>query len=1121
MPKFEHIKKVLVIGSGPIVIGQAAEFDYAGTQACLALKEEGVEVVLVNNNPATIMTDHEIADRIYMEPLTVASLSRIIEKERPDGILPTLGGQTGLNLAVSLSDAGVLDKYDVILLGTPLETIRNAEDREAFKSMMQKIGEPVPESQTVNTVKDALEFADSIGYPVIVRPAYTLGGAGGGIAADAGELLAVAKRGIDASPIGQILVERSVKGWKEIEYEVMRDAGDTCIIVCNMENMDPVGIHTGDSIVVAPSQTLNDRQYQMLRSAACKVIRSLGVVGGCNIQYALDPESDQYYLIEVNPRVSRSSALASKATGYPIARIAAKLALGYHLDEVTNPVTGHTYASFEPAIDYVVAKIPRWPFDKFPLADRRLTTQMKATGEVMALARNLEAALLKAVRSLEIGADHLWLPHLSSLSHEHLKKGLVDATDERLFLLAEVFRRGWRVADIHGLTEIDPFFLQKIARIVELEQALATYTWEDVPRELLTEAKQRGFSDAWLARSFSVSEHEVRSRWREWNRAPAYKLVDTCAAEFDAETPYYYSTWQGLDEVEVSQAGKKVLVIGSGPIRIGQGVEFDYCSVHAAQSLKRNGVEAVVVNNNPETVSTDFETADQLYFEPLTAEDVIHIADKEKVDGVMVQFGGQTAINLAAALADAGLHLYGTPLVSIDRVEDRDLFYQMLRELGIPHIAGTGVHTEAEALAAAEEIGYPVLIRPSYVIGGRGMVVLYDEQQLRQYLSELQQWASVEQLFPLLIDKYVAGKEVELDAVCDGEDVLIPGIFEHVERAGVHSGDSTAVFPSPSLSDSHKQMIADYTRKIVRELGAVGLINIQWVWDQQADVIYVLEVNPRASRTVPIVSKITGIPMVDLAVQCQLGRSLRNLMMEFEGGPEAEGAVGTVGYEDTLGLMPDIPYYAVKAPVFSTVKLNGVDPALGPEMKSTGESLGLGLTVEEAMSKALHWKEDVNPPLQKGDAIFLSLSDGDKADGEEIVSHIKVLELEVSATKGTAAWLEQQGVEVQRIIHDVEELRQWISEYPEKPPLQMMCITPTRGNDAKRAGFALRQLSLQYQITCFTALDTVKAFLGLSAAAAGIAEVGGTTGAREPQPRELMEYGRLAEKNREKEGAHI
>lgn len=1042
MPKFQHIRKILVIGSGPIIIGQAAEFDYAGAQACLALKEEGIEVILVNNNPATIMTDEEVADKIYMEPLTIASLEAIIAKERPDGILPTLGGQTGLNLAVELADAGILQKYQVELLGTPLSTIKKGEDREEFKQMMLEIGEPVPESKTVNTVAEAAAFAEEIGYPVIVRPAYTLGGFGGGIAGDPGELQQVAKRGLEASPIQQILVERSIKGWKEIEYEVMRDSNDTCIIVCNMENLDPVGVHTGDSIVFAPSQTLTDRQYQMLRSVSTKVIRALGVVGGCNIQMALDPNSEQYYLIEVNPRVSRSSALASKATGYPIARISAKLAIGYHLDEVLNPITGYTYASFEPTIDYVVTKIPRWPFDKFPQADRLLGTQMKATGEVMSIDRNMEASLLKGIRSLEIGVHHLQIN--VQLSDEELKEGLEKATDIRLFLVAEAFRRGMEMEDIQAITQIDPFFLQVVGNIVRLENELYVYTWASVPEELLKEAKLKGFADEALSKIFQVSLSEVRDRWKQWSWAPSYKQVDTCAAEFVASTPYYYSTWQGRDEVAVTESAKKVLVLGSGPIRIGQGIEFDYCSVHAAKALKKQGVQAVVINNNPETVSTDFNTADQLYFEPLALEDVLNVIEKEEVDGVMVQFGGQTAVNLAGQLEKWGVQIYGTSVESIDLVEDRDLFYQLLQKLDIPHIPGISVQAREEAANAAEQLGYPVLVRPSYVIGGAGMVVLNNQEELESYLDE------TTFSFPLLVDKYVSGMEVEVDAICDGEKALIPGIFEHVERAGVHSGDSMAIFPAPSLTAEQKKTITVYAEKIAMELQAKGLINIQLVI--AGETIYVLEVNPRASRTVPIVSKITGVPMVELAVKAQLGVKLGK-----------------------SGLLDEIPFYAVKGPVFSTIKLGGVDPALGPEMKSTGEVIGLSDQLEEAFGKSLHWKEGVCPPLAEGDQLFLSLSDSMK---EEFAPFLPSLQgIKVVATPGTAAFLKEQGIEV---IGQVTEVQQ-VKELCHQGEIKAFVNTPTVGNKRGRLGFELRQLAVQLNIPCFTSLDTFSSYLQVKA----------------------------------------
>ncbi len=1045
MPKFNHIRKILVIGSGPIVIGQAAEFDYAGAQACLALKEEGIEVILVNNNPATIMTDEEVADKIYMEPLTIASLEAIIAKERPDGILPTLGGQTGLNLAVELADAGILQKYQVELLGTPLSTIKKGEDREEFKQMMLEIGEPVPESRTVNTVVEAASFAEAIGYPVIVRPAYTLGGFGGGIASDPQELQQVAKKGLAASPIQQILVERSVKGWKEIEYEVMRDSNDTCIIVCNMENIDPVGVHTGDSIVVAPSQTLTDRQYQMLRSVSTKVIRALGVVGGCNIQMALDPNSEQYYLIEVNPRVSRSSALASKATGYPIARISAKLAIGYHLDEVLNPITGYTYASFEPTIDYVVTKIPRWPFDKFPQADRLLGTQMKATGEVMSIDRNMEASLLKGIRSLEIGVHHLQIK--LKLSDEELIDGLEKATDIRLFLVAEAFRRGMKQEDIHSITQIDPFFLRVVENIVRLENELFIYSWASVPEELLKEAKLKGFADETLSKIFQISLSDVRNRWKEWGWAPSYKQVDTCAAEFVASTPYYYSTWQGRDEVVVTDSDKKVLVLGSGPIRIGQGIEFDYCSVHAAKALKKQGVQAVVINNNPETVSTDFNTADQLYFEPLALEDVLNVIEKEKVDGVMVQFGGQTAVNLAGPLEKMGVQIYGTSVKSIDLVEDRDLFYKLLKKLDIPHIPGISVQAKEEAVGAAKQLGYPVLVRPSYVIGGAGMVVLNNQEELESYLNE------TTFSFPLLVDKYVSGMEVEVDAICDGEQALIPGIFEHVERAGIHSGDSMAIFPAPSLTADQKATITVYAEKIAKELQAKGLINIQLVI--AGDAIYVLEVNPRASRTVPIVSKITGVPMVELAVKAQLGVKL-----------------------EQSGLLGEIAFYAVKGPVFSTIKLGGVDPALGPEMKSTGEVIGLSDRLEEAFGKSLHWKEGVCPPLAEGDQLFLSLSDSMK---EEFAAFLPSLQgVNVVATPGTAAYLKEQGITVIAEVTDVQEVK----ELCHQGDIKVFVNTPTVGNKRGRLGFELRQLAVQLNIPCFTSLDTFSSYLQVKAGTA-------------------------------------
>ncbi|SDK29720.1 carbamoyl phosphate synthase large subunit [Sediminibacillus albus] len=1054
MPKFSHIKKVLVIGSGPIVIGQAAEFDYAGTQACLALKEEGMEVILVNNNPATIMTDQHIADQVYLEPLTCTSLTNIIKKEKPDGLLPTLGGQTGLNLAVALSEAGVLEQYKVELLGTPLDTIQKGEDREIFKSMMKSIDEPVSESITTSSVEDAVSFATSAGYPIIIRPAYTLGGGGGGIADNEEELKAIVKNGLHASPIGQVLVDQSVKGWKEVEYEVMRDANDTCIIVCNMENIDPVGVHTGDSIVVAPSQTLNDRQYQMLRTTSCKVIRELGVVGGCNIQFALNPESNEYVIIEVNPRVSRSSALASKATGYPIARIAAKLALGYHLDEVLNPITGHTYASFEPAIDYIAVKIPRWPFDKFAKANRRLGTQMKATGEVMALARNFPAALNKAVRSLEIGVDSLVLPNIASLTNDEINKSLAEATDERLFVIAEAFRRNYSIADIHSLTEINKYFLNEIALIIQLEKELASKDWESLSSSDISKAKLYGLSDGLLADIFQVSRADVQGKTRQFGLTPSYKMVDTCAAEFSADTPYFYSSWKESDEVEALAGKQKVVVLGSGPIRIGQGVEFDYCSVHAAMSLKEQDIKAIVVNNNPETVSTDFNTADHLYFEPLTEEDVLHVVEKENADGVLVQFGGQTAINLAEGLSRAGVHVSGTSLSAIEAVEDRNKFYQLLKKLDIPHIPGETVMDTVNAEKIAERIGYPILIRPSYVIGGRGMAIVHNRIQLLNYIGSLKNEGAGSRIFPLLIDRFISGYEVEVDAVCDGEDVLIPGIFEHVEKAGVHSGDSTAIFPAPGLTHDQQALIEQYTEQISAELAIKGIINIQFVLSEDRKDIYVLEVNPRASRTVPIASKVTGVPLVDLATRVQMGESLAEL-----------------GWR--IGLHDSGSYYAVKVPVFSTNKLPGVDPFLGPEMKSTGEAIGLGTTVESAMAKAFGWKEGSLLDLRKNQQIFLSLGSNASHLSKELLDIISQLPAKIAVDRETADALNEQGITVDKVISIAEAGESCLNN-----DFQLICDLMQSWESNEHV--QLREDALKTDTLCLTTVETLAAFLKAS-----------------------------------------
>ncbi|SDM89019.1 carbamoyl-phosphate synthase (glutamine-hydrolyzing) large subunit [Sediminibacillus halophilus] len=1054
MPKFSHIHKVLVIGSGPIVIGQAAEFDYAGTQACLALKEEGIEVVLVNNNPATIMTDHNIADQVYLEPLTCDSLTAIIEKERPDGILPTLGGQTGLNLAVALSESGALEKYEVELLGTPLDTIQKGEDREIFKSMMKSIDEPVPESITTSSVEEAVRFASTAGYPMIIRPAYTLGGGGGGIANNETELKAIVRNGLHASPISQVQVDQSVKGWKEVEYEVMRDANDTCIIVCNMENIDPVGVHTGDSIVVAPSQTLNDRQYQLLRSTSCKVIRELGVVGGCNIQFALNPESDEYVIIEVNPRVSRSSALASKATGYPIARIAAKLALGYQLDEVINPITGHTYASFEPAIDYIAVKIPRWPFDKFTGADRLLGTQMKATGEVMALARNFPAALNKAVRSLEIGTEYLNWPAHAELDDAAIEQALVHATDERLFIIAEAFRRGYSVEKIHQLTEINKYFLSEMAVMIETENELRSKTWSSLDKQELSRLKYYGYSDRMLADIYEISQQEVHLRCKELGLTPAYKMVDTCAAEFSAETPYFYSSWKENDEVEPIKGDKKIAVLGSGPIRIGQGVEFDYCSVHAAMSLQAQDIKAIVINNNPETVSTDFNTADHLYFEPLTEEDVLHVLEKEEADGVLVQFGGQTAVNLAEGLSKAGMPICGTSLAAIEAVENRDQFYRLLKRLAIPHIPGETVMDRKDAEEIAERIGYPVLLRPSYVIGGRGMAVIQNQEQMVSYMDNLKQEASDSRIFPLLIDRFISGYEVEVDAVCDGEDVLIPGIFEHIEKAGVHSGDSTAVFPAPGLTDQQRNTIAQYTKQISTELALKGIINIQFVISEDRQDLYVLEVNPRASRTVPIASKVTGVPLIDLATRVQMGESLAET-------------------EWNTGLHEPVGYYAVKVPVFSTNKLPGVDPFLGPEMKSTGEAIGLGLTVESAMAKAFGWKENNLLKLDCDQQVYLSLGDDFEKLPAEFVALLEKLPVEIWADQATADALESWDIAVSQVLSLAEAGQRCLDN-------AFALVGDLQHGSVTDGHMQLREDALKTDTLCITSVETLMAYLKAS-----------------------------------------
>jgi len=1043
MPKKEYLKKVMVIGSGPIVIGQAAEFDYAGTQACRALKEEGLEVVLVNSNPATIMTDTHIADRVYIEPLTLDFLEAIIAKERPDGLLATLGGQAGLNLAVELSESGVLSNFNVELLGTPLTAIKKAEDRELFKATMQEIGQPVPESTTVEDVEAACLFARKIGYPIIIRPAYTMGGAGGGIVDNEIDLISTVTRGLKYSMIGQVLVERSVAGWKEIEYEVIRDAADNCIVVCNMENFDPVGVHTGDSIVVAPSQTLTDHEYQMLRTASLNIIRSLGIEGGCNAQYALDPNSNNYYVIEVNPRVSRSSALASKATGYPIAKVATKIAIGYHLDEIQNAVTKKTMACFEPALDYIVVKFPRWPFDKFMYADRILGTQMKATGEVMSIDRCFEGALLKAVRSLEIGVHRLHIPEIGILTTEEVRKKLIITNDERIFVVAEALRRHIGVDEIHEITQIDHFFLNKIKNIIKMEVRLLV---EVHSPELMLAAKKMGFADKSIAEITGKTVAEVREGRIGQQIVPSYKMVDTCAAEFEADTPYYYSTYAQEDEVTISDK-RKVMVLGSGPIRIGQGVEFDYCSVHSVWALRQMDIESIIVNNNPETVSTDFDTADRLYFEPLTPEDVMNIIDKEKPEGVIVQFGGQTAINLAGPLAAAGVKIMGTSVEDIDRAEDREKFDALLEQLAIPRPQGGTVTNGDEAVIEAGKIGYPVVVRPSYVLGGRAMEIVYDEDELKDYMTRAVK-ASPEH--PVLVDRYMQGTEVEVDAISDGHDVFIPGIMEHVERAGVHSGDSIAVYPTQTLSSEVIATIVDYTTRLAMGLNVKGVLNIQYVVVD--DGVYVIEVNPRSSRTIPFLSKVTDVPMVNVATRVAMGETLSSL-----------------GYKS--GLLPAKPYIAVKAPVFSFSKMQQVDISLGPEMKSTGEVMGIDYHYARALYKAITGA-GMNVP-QHGTVLF-TVADKDKEEGGELAKGLADLGYRLVATGGTAEHLKSLGLDVE-VVHKMHEQKPDIMQMIKSGKIHMVINTLTHGKAPERDGYKIRRATVEHAIPCFTSMDTAKA----------------------------------------------
>ena len=1032
----------MVIGSGPIIIGQAAEFDYAGSQACRALKEEGLEVVLVNSNPATIMTDTHIADRVYIEPLTVEFLEEIISKERPDGLLATLGGQAGLNLAVQLSEKGVLEKYHVELLGTPLKAIERAEDRELFKETMQKLGEPIPESTIVEDVPSAVEFANEIGYPVIVRPAYTMGGTGGGIAENEEELVEIVIKGLTYSMIGQVLIERSVAGWKEIEYEVMRDGHDNCITVCNMENFDPVGVHTGDSIVVAPSQTLTDHEYQMLRSASLRIIRELGIEGGCNAQYALDPNSNRYYVIEVNPRVSRSSALASKATGYPIAKVSAKIAIGYTLDEITNAVTQKTKACFEPALDYCVVKFPRWPFDKFVYADRTLGTQMKATGEVMSIDRHFEGAILKAVRSLEIGVHRLHMDKMDEWDDARVKKNLARINDERIFVIAEALRRGIATIDeIHAITKIDKWFLYKIQNITDVENKLKE---EALTPSLMLEAKNIGLADRSIAEITGKTQDEIRTVRKTMHILPRYKMVDTCAAEFEAATPYYYSTFQAEeDEVKVSDA-RKVIVLGSGPIRIGQGVEFDYCSVHSVWALREMGIEAIIINNNPETVSTDFDISDRLYFEPLTTEDVLNIIDKENPEGVIVQFGGQTAINLAASLQKAGVKVFGTSVDDIDRAEDRERFDEVLTQTQIPRPQGISVTNLDEAVTGAAKIGYPVMVRPSYVLGGRAMEIVYNEAELRDYMSRA---VKVTPDHPVLVDRYMQGTEVEVDGISDGVDVVIPGIMEHVERAGVHSGDSIAVYPPRTLSSKVIYTIIDYTKRLALSLHVKGLLNIQFVVVDGE--VYIIEVNPRSSRTVPFLSKVTNVDMVGIATRIAMGHTLKEL-----------------GYKS--GLVPPKPYVAVKAPVFSFAKMTDVDIALGPEMKSTGEVMGIDYHYARALYKAIIGS-GIHVPT-KG-CILFTVADKDKEEMKQLAKAFADLGFEIAATEGTAKAIQSMGIDAE-VVGKVHERSSDIIQMIKNGKINMVINTLTQGKHSAKDGFKIRRATVEHGIACLTSLDT-------------------------------------------------
>ena len=1062
MPKNPNVKRVMVIGSGPIVIGQAAEFDYAGTQACRSLKEEGVEVVLVNSNPATIMTDKNIADKVYIEPLTVKVLEQIIEKEKPDSILPTLGGQAGLNLGMELEESGFLAAHGVRLLGTTAATIRNAEGRQEFKDLMERIGEPCAASLVVENVQDGIDFTNSIGYPVVLRPAYTLGGSGGGIAYNQAQLEEILENGLRLSRVGQVLVERCIAGWKEIEYEVMRDGAGNCITVCNMENIDPVGVHTGDSIVVAPSQTLGDKEYQMLRTSALNIINELQITGGCNVQFALHPTSFEYCVIEVNPRVSRSSALASKATGYPIAKVAAKIALGYTLDEIKNAITRKTYASFEPALDYCVVKIPRLPFDKFLTAKRTLTTQMKATGEVMSICNNFEGALMKAIRSLEQHVDSLRSYDFSDLTVEELRSRLRVVDDQRIWVIAEALRKGLSLEEIHEITMIDVWFIDKLAILVEMEQALEK---QELTPELLREAKRLEFPDSVIADLTGKTEEEIRRLRQDNGIRAAYKMVDTCAAEFAASTPYYYSVYGGECEAGGSTKAEalpdkggcdgdakthgKVLVLGSGPIRIGQGIEFDYCSVHATWAFSRAGYETIIINNNPETVSTDFDIADKLYFEPLTPEDVEAVVRLEKPDGAVVQFGGQTAIKLTESLMKMGVPILGTKAEDVDAAEDRELFDRILEETGIPRAAGGTVYTAQEAKAVANRLGYPVLVRPSYVLGGQGMQIAISDQEIEEFMEIINRIA---QDHPILVDKYLQGKEIEVDAVCDGTDILIPGIMEHIERTGVHSGDSISVYPAHTIGRLVKEKITEYTRRLAKALHVKGLINIQFI--VIGEDVYVIEVNPRSSRTVPYISKVTGIPIVDLATEVILGRSIRAL-----------------GYQP--GLQPEAEYYAIKMPVFSFEKIRGAEISLGPDMKSTGECLGIAKDFTEALYKAF-LGAGVSLPRHK--QMIITVKDADKGEAIEIGRRFERLGYTIYATRSTAAALNDAGVKARR-VNKISQESPTVMDLILGHKIDLVIDTPTQGRDKSRDGFLIRRTAIETGVNCITAMDTARALV--------------------------------------------